>query len=89
MWKKRFTVHWHLSSCMENFCGYAFDKNENKFLHNIYLVFTITVIKLLGKSFMVCRKSMKSAQVLSHIAFIIYAIMNYLIILYIKVGIAN
>ena len=74
---------------MENFCGYTFDKNENKFLHNIYLVFTIAVIKLFGKSFMVCRKSMKPVQVLSHIAFTVYGIMGYLKILDINVGIAN
>ena len=69
--EKRFAVQWILSKCRENFCGFCLDKNKNNFCVYI-LPFKMILIKVVGKTFVVCRKSMKTVKVFSHIAFIVY-----------------
>ena len=55
--EKSFVVHWILSQCRENFCGFALDKNEKQLLAYI-LALKMALKKLVGKTLVVCRKSM-------------------------------
>ena len=52
-------LHGSLVYCRENYHGFAFDKNENNFLHRSVLVLKIILVE---KTFTVCRKSTKTAK---------------------------
>ena len=75
-----FAVHWILSQYRENFHRFAFDKNEKQ-LFGYILTLKIALIKLVWKTFAVCRKSAKPVKVLSCVAFVIYGSYRYMLII--------
>ena len=76
--EKSFAVHWILSQYRENFHRFAFDKNEKQ-LFGYILTLKIALIKLVWKTFAVCRKSAKPVKVLSCVAFVVYG--SYMLII--------
>ena len=61
-----------------NFRGFAFDKNEKTF--GIFFGTQNGTYKTSREKFVVCRKSMKTTNMFSRIAFIVYSI-NYILML--------
>ena len=71
MEEKRFTIHWILSYCSKNFCGFAFDKNKQLLAY--ILALKMALIKLVGKP----SQFVENSESFSQTAFIVYGIAQY------------
>ena len=69
-WEKH-PVCWILLKYRENFYSFAFDKKKTFCVYSY-----MALIKLVGKTFAVCRKSTKATNIFSCVSFFDYSIMG-------------